>query len=257
MALSDLAILPKWGERRRRLSRPVTLVVFGLAFLALPVINYFGVAYSLQYPPRFYRLVLAAMNPIEMALLVLPIPVGLGLLLVRKWGWYLLLAYGLLLSGYNLVVFALTLSRYNFGALATTLFGISAVAYFVRRDISAPFMKMYPRGWRLQKRLPVRVPLAVGGRSLQSRDLSELGLYAEWPDFSGEVGDEVHVELSLADVVFKVRAGVARIDTGFGVGLAFRELTPTQEEDIRQALRVHAREQKRSLARIAKKEGDS
>ena len=236
-------LLRKWWDRRRRVRRPWTLLVFGVLFCALPFVNYVWAAYSMHVPLRFYRLILSALNPFEWFLLFVPLPVGLGLLLVRKWAWYLLLAYGVVLSGYNIFVAAFAFSRYNLGALFMTVFGLSAVAYFVRRDVAAPFMKMYPRGWRGQQRTPVGVSVRVNGRLLLSRDISERGLYVEWPDFDGSTGNNVEVRLELAGMTFELRAGVARVDRGFGVGLAFRDMEPTVALDLGQALRVRAREE--------------
>ncbi len=231
----------RWWDRRRRVRRPWTLLAFGLAFVVLPFVNYLSIAQSIAVPFRFYRLVFAALNPLEWVLLAVPLPLGLGLLMVRKWSWYLLVGYAACLSGYNVFALLFSYSRYNLGALAMTVFGLAAVIYFVRRDIAAPYMKMYPRGWRGERRRPVNVSVNVDGRILLTRDLSERGLYVEWPDFEGTTGSVVKVSMEIEGMAFQFTAGVARVDRGHGVGLAFRNVDPTVADDLGQALRVRER----------------
>ena len=245
-------VLRKWLDRRHRVRRPWTLLLFGFVFCLLPVANYVSIAHSIGLPLRFYRLVLSALNPVEWFLWIAPLPVGIGLLSVKKWGWYLLLAYGVVLSGYNLFVAASAFSRYNLGALVTTVFGLSAVIYFVRRDVAAPYMKMYPRGWRGESRTPVGISVSVNGRLVLSRDISERGLYVEWPDYEGATGSAVSVEVELAGMSFQLPAGVARVDRGVGVGLAFRDMDAGVADDLGQALRVRAREDRDREDRLKK-----
>ena len=160
---SEVSMKIPFFERRRRIRRPWTLLFFGIAFLLLPFLNYLGITSQLQISPQMPVVALKLLNPVELILLFTPILVGIGLLAVKRWGWWLFLAYAVVLIVHNIYALARSPGYYNAGALIQTILGVAAVLYFVRRDISAPYMRMYPRGWRIQKRKPVEVEVLVDG----------------------------------------------------------------------------------------------
>jgi hypothetical protein len=117
--------------KRKRLSRPKTLVIFGILFLLLPFQN--------------FRIILFHSDIFALFLMLLPIPVGIGIINVKRWGWQLFFVYASLLILYNLQVFVFNFKLYNFAALFNSIIGFVAIAYFARKDISAPYFKMYRR----------------------------------------------------------------------------------------------------------------
>lgn len=213
--------------RRRRMSRPGTLVFFGLVFLLLPFVNYAAYAARYGIPPAMASLVLKTMPWPFVIMMLLSFPVGLGLLLVKKWGWFLFLAYSVLLVAYNVYVILTNHDPYNFLALALTTLGCVAIVYFSRKDVSAPYMKMYPRGWRGQRRVPVEIPIRVGEKNLKSRDISPSGFYADWPDCPHNPNDAVRLIFELDGEELQLEGGVVRVDDN-GAGIAFRGLTREQ-----------------------------
>lgn len=208
-------------ERRRRIRRPLTLVLFGLAFLFLPILNYLGMTNQMGVPLREVRTSFALLSPVELVLLLTPLAVGVGLLAVKRWGWWLFLGYACVLIAYNLYAVARTPGLYNAIALFNTVVGMAAVFYFVRRDISAPYMRMYPRGWRLQKRRPIEIEVIVDGIRRRTIDASTAGLYVAWPDCYRSPGEEVHLTFAVNGTEYKTRAGLVRVDEE-GAGVAFR-----------------------------------
>lgn len=218
---------PRAG-RRKRLAKPKALVVFGMAFLALPIMNFLAFSVqnriSLQFPDRAFQ----SMDPVFLVLLFAPFFAGIGLIRIKKWGWYFFLGYALVLICYNLIVLFLNPVIFNLAAIINAGLGVLAVFYFTRRDISTPYMKMYPRGWRGQRREPLQIPVEIDGVQLMTRDLSRTGLYVEWPECPHDPTDAVGIRFTLEGHFFELDGGVVRVD-GTGAGVAFRELNDEQE----------------------------
>lgn len=227
----ELSLKIPFFERRRRIRRPIPLVLFGIGFLLLPVLNYLGMTNQLGLPPAQIKLSLAVLSPFELVLLFTPLLVGIGLLAVKRWGWWLFLGYSAILLGYNLFTLIKTPGWYNAMALGNTLLGVLAVVYFIRRDISAPYMRMYPRGWRLQRRKPVEVEVIVDGIRRRSIDVSTAGIYVAWEDCYRSPGEEVHLTFVINGTEYKTRAGLVRIDEE-GAGIAFRGTTATFRRNL-------------------------
>lgn len=210
-------------DRRKRLKRPLLIVLFGLYFLVLPFVNYFSFAYAHDIYWTYPKLVLTWLHPAEFTLLVLAIPVGIGLLLVKKWGWYSFLVYAVAFILFDTIAFILKPIAFNLMALGNSVIGFAAVFYFTRKNISTPYLKLYPRGWRYERRTPIQIQLLLNGIECTTRDFSRTGFYVSWPDFSGEPGEEVQVVIS----GIPINAGIVRIDQN-GLGVAFRNLQPNQ-----------------------------
>ncbi len=224
-------------ERRRRIRRPWTLLFFGTAFLILPVVNYFGLTNQMKISPAMPLAVLKLLSTVELILLFAPIVVGIGLLSVKRWGWWLFLGYAAVLIVHNIFALVRAPGYYNAGALVETLLGVAAVIYFARRDVSAPYMRMYPRGWRLQKRKPIVMEVIVDGIRRQTRDAGEMGMYVEWEDCYREPGEEVHLTFTLNGMEYKCRAGIVRVDED-GAGIAFRGVTRGFRRNVRNDLKA-------------------
>ncbi len=126
------------------MARPKTLVLFGLLFLIFPIINYLNL--SFQYGIKFYNipLFIKIVGLIPFILMVTPLLIGIGLLKIKKWGFWLFLFYSPLLIAYNLYVTIKYPEGFNVFAFIQAVVGTMAVFYFLRKDISAPYMRMYP-----------------------------------------------------------------------------------------------------------------
>ena len=234
--MSSITALLPYPERRRRIRRPISLVLVGFLMLALPIINYLNIAFVLHLPLHVDELIFGTLEPYEVVLLLAPIPVGIGLLLVKRWGWWLFLIFSLAMILYNAVVFAVRPAMENLGALILAVFGLAALAYVLRPDISAPYMKMYPRGWRGQKRRPISARIQVDGQELETLDVSVRGVYVRWSGCDREPGEATRVVLNLGDENFELDAGIVRVDR-LGAGLAFRNLDASMLRRLQKALR--------------------
>lgn len=210
-------------ERRKRIARPIPIIVFGILFLILPILNYINFAYQFQIPFQNFLEVVKTVDTIAVVLSIVPFAVGIGILLVKRWGWFLFLAYSVMVLFYNTMVLISEPSEINILTLIQSTVGFSAIFYFLKPDISAPYMKMYGRGWRFQKRKPIETDLSINGVKLKTRDFSTSGFYVEWKDFPYELNQEVNVSLPMETQTLELKAGVVRIDS-LGAGIAFRAL---------------------------------
>lgn len=226
-----VSFLPfKKEDRRKRLSKPRALLVFGAVFMVLPVLNYFLVAYRLEIHYSLVAIVFSRMPAHTLVMLGLPFVVGIGLLQVKKWGWWAFLCYAVLLLSHNTVSFIIDPGYYNFGSIFNSLIFFIAIVYFTRKDISAPYFKMYPRGWRLQQRKPVVMKIKVNEMQLETNDFTQSGFYVEWADHDLSPGDEVQVRVTPAEGEERVlTGGVVRVDAA-GAGIAFRRLDRESNE---------------------------
>lgn len=227
-------------ERRKRVRRPPTLTLFGIAFLLMPIINYVAIAVRMGSGILDVAGVFAKLNPFEIGLLFGSLPVAVGLLLVKKWGWWLFLLYSIALIGYNATIFALQPFAGNLGAVLLALFGMLAVAYILRNDISAPYVKMYPRGWRLQKRKPLVFEIVVNDIMRRTKDAHERGVYIEWPGCGLDPGAGVKLKFRLNENRYDLAGGIVRTDPE-GVGIAFRDMDLNTLFSLRHDLREQTR----------------
>jgi hypothetical protein len=163
------------------------------------------------------------LNLLEIILLLIPLAVGVGLLATKKWGWWLFMVYGVSLSFYNLYVLAVSPNFINLSATLQSILGIATVFYFTQKDISAPYMKMYPRGWRMQRRNPIEISVVVNGITLNTRDVSETGIYVNLPNANLSINQSVTVVIPTSEGDLQIEAGVVRVDEN-GAGIAFRNL---------------------------------
>ena len=225
-------------ERRRRLRRPALLTAIGVLFLLLPLLNYF--ALSLLWLHRGVPMVdpvsfASRMPLVGRALWLAPPVVGLGLLLVSRWGWWLFLVYAPALAAYNLMSLVGSPTLFNSAAVLQTLLAFASMAYLLRRDVYAPYLSPVRRGWRHSPRIPLSALITVDGVERRTLNVSDGGCYVEWPGYPGKSGDALSLQLALGGETFSLQAGAARIDNA-GVGLAFRNLDRATSDRLKLAI---------------------
>lgn len=212
------------AEKRKRLLKPKSLIALGVILLLLPVLNYLAISFRFGIFLLKPVAILRTLTPVEMFLLISPPIIGIGILQVKKIGWWSFLAYAILLVSHNAFRSVGDLKNfYNLNALVEAALAFGALIFIARKDISAPYFKMYPRGWRLQKRKPSVMDVKVDGKIRKTRDVSSSGLYLDWKNCSLKLNEEVTLELDMDKNPMKLKAGVVRIDSD-GAGLAFRGL---------------------------------
>jgi hypothetical protein len=228
-------------DRRMRLKRPLSiLLVSGLCFL-YPIINYWHFVNYYNVPLREFNFIMSKLNVMQIVLLFTPFIVAIGLYLVKKWGWYLFLIYSFFLISFNIyAIFKFKVLK-NYLSLGEVVIVTILSIYFLRKDISAPYMKLYPRGFRGEKRTPIEVDimLNMGSEKIQkkTRDLSQAGFYVDWEKCELTLNSSLQVSFSSKQRAYNVEVGVVRIDD-MGVGFAFRNLTPSVERHLRKDFKL-------------------
>ena len=262
-------------ERRKRVSRPLRLTLFGIFFLSIPIINYIGLAIRNRIPLYELRLIFAEFRILEILLICIPVFVGIGLLLVQKWGWWLFIFYSIILVFYNTFILFVEFQPYNINSFFQTLLVFSALYYFLKKDVSAPFLfrpvefgiaagfqkKLnlffsITDGFRKNKRKPFHTIVSIGNIKLKTIDLSSGGLYGTTALFPFTINDGINLKVTLNKKDFDIAAGVVRIDEiidyhkkeneagniNFKVGLAFRNLSPELKNELEQEIKINLKE---------------
>lgn len=204
-------------DRRKRIRRPFTLVILSLFLILEPLIQLIGLSI---WKNVSVRMILKDMSLFQSILFFFPMLPGLGLYLVKKWGWFLFIGYSIFLIFFNLFAVFKNPSNYNYHALIETILISIMIIYFLRKDISPPYFKMYPRGWRGNKRTPVNKNVCINGIWTVTKDISETGFYAEWNGEEYSLGKELTIIFEDFPELKQI-AGVVRIDKN-GIGLGFR-----------------------------------
>ena len=197
--------------------------------ISIPFINLVNLSILENYSiTQFF----AHENLPSILLIFTPIIVGIGILKVEKWGWWAFLLYSICLICYNIYAIHSNPVVYNYFALIETVFGVTSIIFFVQKDISAPYFKMYPRGWRGQSRKPISVNVAiVGSGNKSTTDLSVTGFYANWPLCDKNLNEEVDLAIEFEKEVLCLKGGIVRIDNK-GFGIAFRYLPMTTKKKL-------------------------
>ena len=189
--------------KRKRQSRPNTLIFSGLIFIFLPVASYFYLAYEIQVSFHSPLILFSRLNLVEIILLFLPLAVGVGLFSTKKWGWWLFLIYGISLILYNLYVLKISPDLLNISAALQSIFGVATVYYFTQKDISAPYMKM------------------VSTRLEDAKAKPNWNKYYSWWTKIANAWCKLIIPTSEGDL--QLEAGVVRVDED-GAGIAFRNV---------------------------------
>ena len=209
------------------------LTAIGLFFLLSPIGSYLIQAYvrgvSIFGPARVLRG--THDTPFGLTVLLAPLLVGTGLILVKRWGWWLFMAYTPLLLFYNARVLLASGGAFPVAALAQNVLLFASIAYFLRKDIYAPFFAASPRGWRRGARVPMVVDVVADGEAHKTRDFSEGGCFVVWPACPHKLGGAVDIKFEIDGKKYELSAGVARIEAE-GVALAFRGLSRETRDAI-------------------------
>jgi hypothetical protein len=222
-----------FNERRKRLHVPKSIFFLSLFLLFLPILNiiYLGVNSNLDLVN--YIKIPLKLPIISNFILFFPVVIGILLLTGKKIGWYFFLIYTIGLIFQNIYSIILYPSIQNSGSLFRTIFWFGLCIFICSKDISVPFMKIYPRGWRGEKRQQVKIPITIDNIDYLTEDASIKGVYIKCENFPYQVSDSVNLKIVTKEKIIELCSGVVRKDNN-GVGLAFRGVG---KEDI-QSLKV-------------------
>lgn len=203
-------------ERRRRIKRPKRITLIALSFILAPLLttiyNLIFLAVPLNDSFRLY-------NPISILLLMMAPLVGIGILQVKRWGWYFFLSYIFIIILYNIDLFvAKSNVYYGLSLVQTTILSILA-AFFLKHDISAPYFSVIQRGFRRGRRKKMRKIVYIANSEYKTIDISKRGILICWPNCKNKLGDEIKLKIYKKGKF--ISGGIVRIDDS-NVGIAFR-----------------------------------
>ncbi|MCS6985761.1 MAG: PilZ domain-containing protein [Leptospiraceae bacterium] len=165
----------------RRPSFRLFLLVFAATAVLFLAVRYLLPAFL--HPYRWFLELQARLGFFGMYLMLLIPAVAVGILLVSKWGWYLFLIFYLQLAVYV----ALQIPLHTGSSLLWLILLLVAVFVVVwvlmSRTVREPFFSAEDRGWRLARRIPLKLPTTffIEGKpfSAITRDISLTGALVE------------------------------------------------------------------------------
>jgi hypothetical protein len=210
-------------ERRTRVKKPTSLIVISGLLILSPIYYYCLLLFVKKLPVSWFHIQSIRLTGIEICFVVLPVICGIGLYLIKKWAWYLFIVYSSVLIVFNTYASIRNPIGFNFYSLIESTIIFLGAVYFLKKDISAPYLKMYPRGWRGELRKPIQMSIRIDSEEKLTKDISEAGFYVDWNEAPFAIGQEVKVEVDAKSGKRVFAAGVVRKDEN-GVGFAFRRL---------------------------------
>jgi hypothetical protein len=212
------------------------LVIIGLVFILFPFANYLLLSFLYRIPLNEPVLLFNKLNPLGNFLAFFLIIVGVGLLSITRWGWYLFLFYMPVFILYSLISYFITPDTYYLTVMILSAFGFLAIIFFTRKNISVPYMHIHRRGWRMQKRIPIGLDISVNGTERKTRDFGEKGFFLSWPDCPQQLGAEVDIFFTFNNENFHFVGGIVRVEET-GVGIAFRGLAIDDQRRLQALIR--------------------
>ncbi len=227
-------------ERRTRVKKPPVLVILSLLIISLSVINYAGLSFKYGIPMHWIHQIYFMASVKEILFLILSIISGFGLLVVHRWGWYAFLISSVFFLIHNAYYMLIYPSNIQPGPVFQSLLILTAVVYFLQKDVYSPYLWMRRAGWRYYRRYSVSLPMEINGQHYLTKNMSGGGALLSWNDCDLEPGTGVNAVFSLCGITYRCEAGIVAADDTFGTGIAFRGFTRSQKNSIDKLLRVVA-----------------
>lgn len=225
--------------------RPLSIVIIAVFFILEPVGNLVQAAYINKLPLTGSGGILSHLLWSDWIILGLFPIVGVGIYMVRKWGWYLLLAFSALLIFYNIFVYKYLNPNYPLALVVFFILVITLLsAFFLRKNVYAPYFNPRLRWWEIaaRYRVPLETTLATshGAVDCKTVDISETGCFIEYEELlslGSMVMLEFHcngIDIDCMGKVVNHRAGTG--DQHHGYGIMFQAVPSEMKKKIRQLL---------------------
>ena len=210
---------------------PTPIKIIGTYFIITPIVSYIATSYKLDLPLTDAKSILSSFDKLNIILNLMGFLVGVGILGVKKWGYFLFLAFNsaLIIHGFYLLfqfngieTDVMSKERLILNLIITAL-PFFLILYFLNSEISTPYLTLLPRGFR--KKWRTEIPLkgvlidSLGNKlNVTTLDVSPTGCLAV---VDGYISDEDDFALTFdIEKDWKVNASVVRIQ-GENVGLRF------------------------------------
>jgi hypothetical protein len=202
--------------------KPVLLRLIAVGFLLLPIFStIFNVLY-LDYQLKDFASLVHLYEPLTWAILLIAPVAAIGLLMVKRWGWFLLLAFSALIIIDTTIGLVQNPGTYHFTILIQTIAILMIIFFFFRRDIYLPYFTTHPRGWRLSPRKDEINTAYVDGKAVKALDLSSTGISVVWTNKPKKMGEKLSIEYHLRGQKKQHKGMVIRIEDN-RLGILFLE----------------------------------
>jgi len=226
--------------------RPLSIVLIALFYCLEPIGNLVQAAYINDLPLLGEGSILSRLFWADWIILGLFPVVGLSIYLVKRWSWYLFLAFSGLLIFYNIIVYRFLNPNYS---LATVLFFIlmttAVTAFFLRKNVYAPYFNPRLRWWetatRYRATLTTVLTTSAGAAPCLTQDISETGCFIHHPGAIA-LGDQVMLAFAYDGMVISCMGKVVHHRSGTegertqGYGIIFQAIPAEMKKRIRQLL---------------------
>jgi hypothetical protein len=137
---------------------PLTIKIIGLFYLLTPVFSYLWTAYAQGIPFWKFTLLLGLFQTPALLLNVVGFALGIGILGVKRWGYFLFLGFNLYLVGHGLhLIYQNGFTKQFLWNLFITLLPFALNMYFLNKEISTPYLTLIPRGFRKKWRIEIPI----------------------------------------------------------------------------------------------------
>ena len=222
--------------------KPISIIFLSIIYIFSPLAILMFNAVINMVPLFGYGSIIYRLNIFDALILSLYILTGISILLVKKWGWWVIIGSSTILIIYNLISFyfnpfssILMILLMNVTLFAVTLF-------FFRKHIIAPYFNPQLRWWEQDQRYEIDIYLKFLGinRNVIISDLSEGGCYI-FVDFLIENGSEHLVLIVCGSFRITLHARIMRIakesDRYYGYGLMFKKIDGVEREGLKHLLK--------------------
>lgn len=170
--------------------------------------------------------------------------VGLSLLLVNRFTWYLFIVHSALILAdfvYKWIdrpqfYLETVAGALNMLLLLGNLGLVATVLYIIQRDFRSPYFQVLQRSFRESKRVPLEHTIQISGTTARITDLSVGGCFVAAPELALPADGRVTVGITAGELDLLCHARVMR-KTERGYGLMFVELRSGDREALRRVLR--------------------
>lgn len=216
---------------------PIPVLLVALVFLAIPVLNFYVTSAIYDLRQQNLEVVFSRITPLQYILSLISMVIAYGLLAKKKFGYFLFLCFGFILVTYNIwMIVWVSIGKKIFVAgmriqtadvlwnMGVTFFVLGVIFYFLRKEVSAPYLSPETRGWRGQYRETHPIPIHWTNKDgetegdTQTINVSESGvLIPLTPHHFLKEGDPVNLLLKLENekrepVAISVQGEVVRLD---------------------------------------------
>ena len=225
--------------------RPLSIIVIALIYVFLPIGNLIQAAFINNLPflgedGLFHRILWS-----DWVILSLFPVAGVGIYMVRKWGWYFFVAFSFVLLSYGLPVHYFVDPTYSFETILLCILVITGMsAFFFRRHVYAPYFNPRLRWWEAAKRYKIRLDAEIfSDKSVykcQVLDISVTGCFIDQDEGLAE-GGRVWLRIKCNGMLIQCSGRVvrkaSRKERHSGYGIMFRDLSKESKKNIKYLVR--------------------